>query len=557
MSSGPEKHGSPHTQPTEQATRLWTPDNLQRLEPQTKLSAEISGFLKGHVFGQDDAVDIFARRAAVIQEGLHDRKRPAGVVHALGPSGVGKTELARALAAYFFGDPKSDRLKIIDMGEFQESHTTAKFIGSPPGYVGNEEVGVISHEWLHASVPNPRSPHLTSIILLDEISSAHESITKMLMNIYDTGRATSRNGKQGFQELDFRKALIYSTSNDGVEEMDDHLKRGGRPVGFGIASQNVSQIGDIGIDAFKESHKPQFVNRYTDILAFKDLGPEQYDAIFDKKVRERNESMQEGSEKGAPYFIMFPNIKEHILQNLDTNRRGRSIGPLLDQEVFSKAVDVIKQVPPYHPLFVDFDREKREVVFLKDNNLPVVEQISEKGEQENDYLREMGLEPEIMERIWDLKERGIGRMIEMDLSSEGDGSDAEEAGIIIPWEEKEVGKDLHVVMLGNGDTFIVSPRNDKEDTLRNYQSNFFSNPKPFVIRECPTPENIARKFILTPHFFNATVHYSSRNPEQLSFLEKAIPEAVEYAIQNREKDDKGRQKAGEIFTGAVIDKLSN
>ncbi|HYR45247.1 MAG TPA: ATP-dependent chaperone ClpB [Terriglobia bacterium] len=213
------------------------------LESEVQKLVRMEELLARRVIGQDQALKTVANAIRRSRAGLQDQNRPIGVFMFLGPTGVGKTETARALAGFLFDD---DRAMVrIDMSEYMEKHSVARLIGAPPGYVGYEEGG-----YLTESVR--RRPY--AVILLDEVEKAHPDVWNIMLQIFDDGRLTDGKGRT----VDFKNTVIIMTSN----------------VGIGLSEANVR-------DALREHFKPEFLNRIDDIIVFKSLGKEEIARIVD------------------------------------------------------------------------------------------------------------------------------------------------------------------------------------------------------------------------------------------------------------------------------------
>ena len=216
--------------------------------------------LHERVVGQDEAVAVVAEAVRRSRAGLGDPDRPIGSFLFLGPTGVGKTELARALAASLFGD--EDRMIRLDMSEFQERHTVSRLVGAPPGYVGYEEAGQLTEQVR-------RRPY--SVVLLDEIEKAHPDVFNTLLQLLDDGRLTDSQGRT----VDFRNTVVIMTSNLGSEL----IVGGGGNLGF----QASDTAGDREADALRErimrrlrdGFRPEFLNRIDEIVVFRQLEDEQ------------------------------------------------------------------------------------------------------------------------------------------------------------------------------------------------------------------------------------------------------------------------------------------
>lgn len=242
---------------------VWTGIPLRRmLESESDKLTRIEDVLGGRVVGQEDGIKAVANALRRARAGLSDENRPLGSFMLLGPTGVGKTELAKALAEFMFNDEKA--LVRIDMSEYMERHATSRLIGSPPGYVGYEEGGQLTEVVRHR-------PY--SLILFDEIEKAHPEIFNLLLQILDNGRLTDGKGKV----INFKNAIIIMTSNVGSQYL-----KGMSRLGFSTAGNEAAQEEDGGykekvMESLKESFRPEFLNRIDETVIFnplkkKDLG---------------------------------------------------------------------------------------------------------------------------------------------------------------------------------------------------------------------------------------------------------------------------------------------
>ncbi|MEU1753973.1 ATP-dependent Clp protease ATP-binding subunit [Micromonospora matsumotoense] len=225
-------------------------DRLLRLE----------GHLHQKVIGQDDAVSAIAEAVRRSRTGLADPNRPMGSFLFLGPTGVGKTELARALAEALFGE--ADRMVRVDMSEFQERHTVARLVGAPPGYVGYEEAGQLTEAVR-------RRPY--AVVLLDEIEKAHPDVFNILLQVLDDGRLTDSQGRT----VNFKNTVLIMTSNLGSELITGSQ----RTVGFGVGAQGDQQEADELRERLmrrlQENFRPEFLNRIDETIIFQRLEAEQ------------------------------------------------------------------------------------------------------------------------------------------------------------------------------------------------------------------------------------------------------------------------------------------
>ena len=221
--------------------------------------------LKGKVIGQEDAIGKLVKAIQRTRVGLKDPKKPIGSFIFLGPTGVGKTELAKVLASYLFD--KTDALVRIDMSEYMEKFSVSRLVGAPPGYVGYEEGGQLTEKIR-------RKPY--SVVLLDEIEKAHPDVFNILLQVLDDGILTDGLGRR----VDFRNTIIIMTSNIGVRDLKDF------GAGIGFASRNKSDNQDDVMratiqTALKKAFSPEFLNRLDDVIVFNSLQREALQKIID------------------------------------------------------------------------------------------------------------------------------------------------------------------------------------------------------------------------------------------------------------------------------------
>ena len=234
---------------------VWTKIPVNKLtEQESKRLERLEEELHKRVVGQNEAVDAVAKAIKRNRVGLKDPKRPVGSFLFLGPTGVGKTELSKALAEAVFGS--EDALIRVDMSEYMEKHSVSKLIGSPPGYVGFEEGGQLSEKVRS----NPYS-----VILFDEIEKAHSDVFNILLQVLDDGHITDSQGRK----VDFKNTIIIMTSNTGAQRIIDPKK-----LGFVTASNADTEHEDMKknvMDEVKQNFKPEFLNRIDDIIVFRAL----------------------------------------------------------------------------------------------------------------------------------------------------------------------------------------------------------------------------------------------------------------------------------------------
>ena len=223
--------------------------------------------LKGSVIGQDDAIKKVVKAIQRNRIGLKDPDKPIGVFMFLGPTGVGKTLLAKKLAEYLFDS--SDALIRVDMSEFMEKFTVSRLVGAPPGYVGYEEGGQLTEKVR-------RKPY--SVVLLDEIEKAHPDVFNLLLQVMDEGRLTDSLGRK----IDFKNTILIMTSNVGSRQLKDF----GGGVGFNTASVSKEQAHGVISKALNRAFSPEFINRVDDIIMFDQLDREAIFSIIDIELRD-------------------------------------------------------------------------------------------------------------------------------------------------------------------------------------------------------------------------------------------------------------------------------
>ncbi len=231
--------------------------------------------LRRRVVGQDRAIEAISRAVRRSRLGVADPRRPVGSFVFMGPSGVGKTEVARRLAEFLFGG--QDALLRFDMSEYMEKHSVSRLIGSPPGYVGFEQGGQLTE-------PVRRQPW--SLVLFDEIEKAHPDVTNLLLQILEEGVLTDSWGNH----VDFRHAVVLLTSNLGSQLM---LRRG--RAGFGVSSsdQDFALVRDEMRAEMRRAFRPELVNRLDDTIVFDPLGRDELRAIVDLQLADLNETLAE------------------------------------------------------------------------------------------------------------------------------------------------------------------------------------------------------------------------------------------------------------------------
>ena len=249
---------------------VWTKIPVNKItQTESERLLKLEDILHKRVVGQNEAVETVAKAIRRGRVGLKDPKRPIGSFLFLGPTGVGKTELSKALAEAMFGNENA--IIRVDMSEYMEKHSVSKMIGSPPGYVGFEEGGQLSEQVR-------KNPY--SVILFDEIEKAHPDVFNVLLQVLDDGRITDSQGRT----VDFKNTIIIMTSNAGAQRIIDPKK-----LGFSNVEDADSEHKDMKnnvMEEVKRMFKPEFLNRIDDIIVFRALSKEDVKGITALMLKE-------------------------------------------------------------------------------------------------------------------------------------------------------------------------------------------------------------------------------------------------------------------------------
>ena len=261
-----------------QVVSLWTGIPVQKMtEKEAHRLMKLEDTLHRRVVGQDEAISAVARAIRRARAGLKDPKRPIGSFIFLGPTGVGKTELCRALGEAMFGD--EDAVIRLDMSEYMEKHTVSRLVGSPPGYVGYEEGGQLTEAVR-------RKPY--SVVLLDEVEKAHPDVFNILLQILEDGRLTDNTGRV----VSFQNTIVVMTSNAGAHTISES-----RSMGFGSEGpkslQNYEAMKDAVMKEVKDLFRPEFINRVDEMIVFHALTEEDIQQITEMMLRQVADRLQE------------------------------------------------------------------------------------------------------------------------------------------------------------------------------------------------------------------------------------------------------------------------
>ena len=317
--------------------------------------------LKGTVIGQDEAIKKVARAIRRNRAGLKDPNRPIGTFMFLGPTGVGKTYLAKVLAKYLFDS--EDALIRIDMSEYMEKFAVSRLVGAPPGYVGYEEGGQLTEKVR-------RKPY--SIVLLDEIEKAHPDVFHLMLQVLDDGQLTDSLGRK----VDFKNTIIIMTSNIGSRQLKDF----GQGVGFGTqAVKDAKSVHDHSIieNALRRQFAPEFLNRIDDLVIFDSLSKESINKIIDielKNVYERVKDM-------GNTLVLTDKARDYIAEKgWDEQYGARPLKRAIQQNVEDVlAEEIIKtKLEKGDRIIIDYDKEKDDMtVVVEHETLPEPEKEQE------------------------------------------------------------------------------------------------------------------------------------------------------------------------------------
>ncbi|MBY6838442.1 ATP-dependent Clp protease ATP-binding subunit [Clostridium botulinum] len=300
----------------------WTKIPAKKLtEKESEKLLKLENILEKRVIGQTEAVESIAKAVRRARVGIKDPNRPIGTFIFLGPTGVGKTELSKALAEAMFGDENS--IIRIDMSEYMESNSVSKLIGSPPGYVGYDDGGQLTEAVR-------RKPY--SVVLLDEIEKAHQDVFNILLQIMEDGRLTDSHGKV----VNFKNTIVIMTSNVGAHQIKKQ-----KAIGFNTSVDENSEyekMKDNVLEELKRSFKPEFLNRIDDTIVFHKLKEEDLLDIVDlmlKSITKRleNKNIHLNFEKDSKKFL--------INKRVDLNYGARPLRRIITKEVEDKLSEEI------------------------------------------------------------------------------------------------------------------------------------------------------------------------------------------------------------------------
>ncbi|MAS64121.1 MAG: NDP-hexose 4-ketoreductase [Coraliomargarita sp.] len=333
-----------------QVVATWTGIPLSRMEEaESKKLLKLESELQAEVIGQARATEVISKALRRSRADLKDPKRPIGSFMFLGPTGVGKTLLAKVLAEQMFGD--KDAIIQIDMSEYMEKFAVSRLVGSPPGYVGYEEGGQLTEAVR-------RKPY--SVVLFDEIEKAHPDVVQLLLQVLEEGRLTDSLGRR----IDFRNTILIMTSNVGAEILQRNTS-----MGFGIeksADSEYEKIREKILDETKRVFKPEFLNRLNDLVIFKSLGRDDMHSIVDLELRSVCERLKE---RGLE-FIFSDAAKEFLIESgYDEKYGARPLRRAVEKHLEDSLAEAILAgtIKPGESIQVDLQEDGKALTFAQEH----------------------------------------------------------------------------------------------------------------------------------------------------------------------------------------------
>jgi ATP-dependent Clp protease ATP-binding subunit ClpC len=329
---------------------------MQMATEESKRLLMMEDELKKFIIGQEEAIEAISKAVRRARAGLKDPRRPIGSFIFLGPTGVGKTELTKALARFMFGS--EDALIQLDMSEFMERHTVSRLVGAPPGYIGYEEAGQLTEAIR-------RRPY--SIVVFDEIEKAHPEAHNMLLQIMEEGHLSDAKG----HKVDFRNAIIIMTSNVGA----DLIKRQ-TGIGFQLARDEAieekaayAEMRKKLIDSLKRVFRPEFINRLDSVIVFRALSRDDIHRIVSLEIDKVAERLHDSEIK----LTASPAAIDHLAaEGYDPEMGARPLRRVIQLTVEDRLSDAVlaEQFKNGDTVLVDLDPETSEIVLKKKEEAP-------------------------------------------------------------------------------------------------------------------------------------------------------------------------------------------
>ena len=324
----------------------WTGIPLSRMEKEeSRKLLELEDYLQKRVIGQEEATSVIARALRRSRAALKDPKRPIGSFLFLGPTGVGKTYLAKTLAEQMFG--KQESLIQIDMSEYMEKYSVSRLIGSPPGYVGHEDGGQLTEQVR-------RRPY--SVILFDEIEKAHPDVVQILLQVLEDGRLTDSLGRT----VDFRNTIIILTSNVGANILQKNPSMGFDANNF---DEDYEKLKEKVLDEMKKSFRPEFLNRINDIVLFRMLRKADMEKIIELELDKLRLRL---AEKGMTIELDSDAIDFLISKGWDEKYGARPLKRAIERELEDALAEEILKgnlVESSQKIVVSLSDDSKKLVF--------------------------------------------------------------------------------------------------------------------------------------------------------------------------------------------------
>ncbi len=358
-----DRSDSPEVTPDDiaEVVSMWTGvPVMQMATEESKRLLMMEDELKKVIIGQGEAIEAIAKAVRRARAGLKDPRRPIGSFIFLGPTGVGKTELTKALARFMFGS--EDALIQLDMSEFMERHTVSRLVGAPPGYIGYEEAGQLTEAIR-------RRPY--SIVVFDEIEKAHPEAHNMLLQIMEEGHLSDAKG----HKVDFRNAIIIMTSNVGA----DLIKRQ-TGIGFQLARDEdieekaaYAEMRKKLLDSLKRVFRPEFINRLDSVIVFRALSREDIHRIVSLELDKVSERLQENEIKLTATTAALDRLAE---EGYDPEMGARPLRRVIQLKVEDRLSDAVlaEQFKAGDTVLVDVDPETDEIILRRQEETPESEQ---------------------------------------------------------------------------------------------------------------------------------------------------------------------------------------